>query len=139
MSSQSSHQPITVTHEGGVKFAAQVRTHRVVVDQPVRGGGEDSAPTPLELLGASLGTCVALYVQQYCDSRGLPYAGMSVEVEQLGATNPHRIGQFAVRVILPTALPEPHASMLERVARSCPAHGTLVHGAEVTVRIESQA
>ena len=64
---------------------------------------------------------------------------MSVEVQQLGATNPHRIGQFDVRVILPTALPEPHASMLERVARSCPAHGTLVHGAEVTVRIESQA
>ena len=88
MSNQSPRQPITVTHEGGVKFAAQIRAHRVLVDQPVRGGGEDSAPTPLELLGASLGTCVALYVQQYCDSRGLPYAGMSVEVEQLGATNP---------------------------------------------------
>jgi uncharacterized OsmC-like protein len=139
MSSPSTRPPITVTHEGGVKFAAQVRAHRVLVDQPVRGGGEDSAPTPLELLGASLGTCVALYVQQYCDSRALPYAGMKVEVETIGATNPHRIGQFVVRVILPTALPEPHASMLERVARSCPAHGTLVTGAEVTVQIESLA
>ena len=47
------HQPIVVTHEGGVRFAAQIRSHRVVVDQPERAGGEDTGPMPLELLGAS--------------------------------------------------------------------------------------
>lgn len=135
MSAHSGRSPIVVTHESGVKFAAQIRSHRVVVDQPVRGGGNDQGPAPIELLGASLGTCVALYVQQFCLARGLPYDGMRVEVEQHGAATPNRVGSFAVRVVLAHELPPEYAAMLERVARSCPAHNTLAHGAEVDVSI----
>lgn len=134
----SSHrQPIVVTHDGGVQFSAQIRSHRMIIDQPARGGGADAGPAPLELLGASLGSCVALYVQQFCHTRGLPYDGLRVEVEQHGAPHEHRIGRFAVRVCLPAELPAQYASMLERVAQSCPAHNTLHHGAEVKVSIEA--
>jgi uncharacterized OsmC-like protein len=139
MAGHSRRSPIVVTHEGGVKFAAQVRSHRIVVDQPEGGGGEDSGPAPIELLGASLGTCVALYVQQFCQVRGIPHDGMRVEVEQHGASNPNRIGKFVVRVVLPAEVPEHYAAMLERVARSCPAHNTLEHGAEVAVQFETAA
>jgi putative redox protein len=132
------HAPIVVTHEGGLKFAANIRGHRVLTDQPV-GVGEDAAPMPLELLGGALGTCVALYVQQFCQSRNLDHEGMRVEVQQIGARNPSRVGLFDVRVLLPGSLPPQYAEMLERVARSCPAHHTLVEGAEVAVRIEMGA
>jgi len=128
---------MVVTHEGGVKFAAQLRQHRLIVDQPAAGGGEDSAPMPLELLGASLGTCVALYVQQFCHARGLPYEGMRVEVDPWGAQG--RIGRFDVRVVLPEPLPPKYAEVLERVARSCPAHNTLAHGAEIVVDVQQPA
>jgi uncharacterized OsmC-like protein len=136
MSAPRQRDPIVVTHEGGVQFAAQVRAHRLLVDQPERGGGADAGPSPIELLGVSLGTCVALYVQQFCHSRGLSHEGMRVEVQQRGAQNPNRIGEFAVRVVLPAGLPAEHVEMLERVARSCPAHNTLVHGAEVAMQID---
>jgi|SRR5690554_2433190 putative redox protein len=126
---------MVITHEGGMKFAAQIRGHRITVDQP-QGVGEDSAPMPIELLGASLGTCIGLYVQQFCHARGLPYEGMRVELEQYGAKNPGRIGRFEVRVVLPESLPPQYAAMIERVARSCPAHNTLEHGAEVDVQVE---
>lgn len=128
---------MVITHEGGLRFVAQVRSHRLVVDQPSHAGGDDAGPMPIELLGASLGTCIALYVKQFCQSRGLSYDGMRVEVEQHGAQNPNRIGEFAVRVVLPTALPEHYATLLERVVRSCPAHNTLEHGAAVKVTIET--
>lgn len=136
MSSGKVREPIIVTHEGGVQFAAQVREHRILVDQPVRGGGENAAPAPIELLGVSLGTCVALYVQQFCQSRGLAHDGMRVEVQQYGAPNPNRIGNFEVKVVLPAGLPVEHTEMLERVARSCPAHNTLAHGAAVNMAFE---
>lgn len=42
-----------------------------------------------------------------------------------------------MRILLPAALPEQYATLLERVARSCPAHNTLEHGAEVSVSIET--
>ncbi len=139
MSARPGRVPMTITHEGGVKFAADIRGHKIIVDQPRGAGGEDAGPMPLELLGASLGTCVALYVQQYCHARGLPYAGMRVEVDTEGARNPGRIARFLVHVVLPSALPAEHAQLLERVARSCPAHNTLAHGAEVDVAIDAPA
>ncbi len=129
--------PITVTHAGGVKFAAQIRQHRLMVDQPQRGGGEDSAPMPLELLGASLGTCVALYVQQFCHTRSLPYEGMKVEVDPVRGQG--GIDRFEVRVVLKEALPAQYSAMLQRVATSCPAHHTLSHGADIAVVIEQPA
>lgn len=126
--------PMIVTHEGGLKFGIQIRGHRLMVDQPRGAGGDDAAPMPLELLGASLGSCVALYVQQFCHARGLTYTGMRVEVQPHGAQG--RIGRFDVRVVMPEAVEPRYAEMLERVARSCPAHNTLGHGAEVAVTIE---
>ncbi len=129
--------PMVVTHEGGLKFATDIRGHRVLVDQP--GPGRDEAPTPLELMGASIGSCVALYVQQFCHSRGIPHEGMRVEVGMVGARSPNRIGTFEVGVKLPEPVPAEYESILERVARSCPAHHTLVEGAEVAVRIEQPA
>lgn len=135
MAASGARTPIVVTHDGGVRFTAQVRGHRIVVDQPERAGGADEGPAPIELLGVSLGTCVALYVQQFCQARGLSSAGLRVEVTQAGAQNPNRIGEFVVRVELPDGVPEQYLPMLERVARSCPAHNTLAHGAEVRVEI----
>jgi putative redox protein len=135
--SDTVHQPIVVTHEGGARFAAQIRSHRVVVDQPERAGGDDSAPMPLELLGAALGTCIGYYVHQFLQARALPTEGLRVEVEQHKAANPSRVGLFVVRVIPPAGLAPGYAELLERVARSCPAHGTLAHEAQVLVTIES--
>lgn len=94
---------------------------------------------PLELIGASLGTCIALYVQQFLHSRGLPYEGMRVEIVQRGAGNPHRIGEFDARVVLATPVPPAYTELLERVARSCPAHNTLTHTARVQVAIDMPA
>jgi uncharacterized OsmC-like protein len=131
------HQPIVVTWEGGVCFAAQVRSHRLIVDQPEGGGGADMGPMPLELFGAALGTCIAHYLRQYMHPRNLPYDGMRVEVEQQKTFNPYRLATFTARVILPAAVPEDTLAILQRVAQSCPAHGTLTHAAEVVVTFDA--
>ena len=129
--------PLIVTHAGGLQFAARVGRHTVIVDQPERAGGEDAGPPPLQLLGVALGTCVALYVQQFCHARNLSSEGLRVEVQQHGAQNPPRIGSFDVRVILPGELPPRYAAMLEQVARSCPAHGTLAHAAAIRIAVDT--
>jgi len=106
-----------------------------MTDQSIRGGGTDTAPSPIELLGASLASCIAFYVQQFCAARELPYAGMRVEAELRSAKNPARVEEFVVRVIMPEELPEQYAQMLDRVVRSCPAHNTLAAGSAVNVEI----
>jgi len=132
------HQPIIVTHEGGVRFAAQVRSHRVIVDQPLPNGGGDSAPMPIELLGTALGTCIALYATQFLQSRGLPYEGVRVEVEQHKVSGPSRIGEFVAHVIPPASLSREHIELLQRVVTSCPVHNTLVRPAAMHVSIDAR-
>jgi putative redox protein len=137
--SETQQLPIIIAHEGGVRFSARIRSHHVVVDQPIRAGGADTGPMPIELLGTALGTCIALYAQQFLHVRGLPYEGMRVEVEQHKVKGPSRIGEFVARVVLPVKLPAGYAEQLEQVARSCPVHNTLVHAAGMEVSIETKA
>jgi putative redox protein len=127
---------LTATHAGGMCFAAEVRGHRIETDQPVYGGGADGAAMPLELLGASLGTCVALYVHQFLVSRSLATEGLRVEVTTEMAQKPKRIGAFDVRVQLPAGVPEEYRERVERVAASCPAHATLRHAPEIRFAFE---
>jgi uncharacterized OsmC-like protein len=109
----------------------------VITDQSQRAGGEDAAPSPTELISAALASCIALYVHQFCVSRGLRHEGMRIEVMPFNATSPNRIAQLDVTVHLPQEL-SPHVrEMLERVVRSCPVHNTLAHGAAVSVAIEA--
>ena len=129
--------PIVVTHEKGLGFAAQIRQHRLATDQSALAGGEDTAPSPTELISAALGSCIALYVYQFCVSRGLPHDGMRVEVTPQSVANPNRIASLSVTVWLPGEL-SPHTRlMLERVVQSCPVHNTLAHGASVSSSIEA--
>ena len=137
MTSQTNeHLPTIVTHVDGVRFDAQIRGHHITLDQPL-GVGRDDGPTPLELLGAAVGGCVALYVKQFCQARAIPYEGIRVEVRENKVRHPSRITDFIVDVRLPAEVTGKNAALIEQVARSCPVHNTLVHGADIRISIES--
>lgn len=128
-------QPIVVSWEGGARFTADVRGHKVTVDQPEKSGGEDRAPMPVELLPASLGTCVALYVQRFLATRQLDSTGLTVEVTSLGAPNPNRIARFGVEVKIPGGVPEKYRDAVRRAAEGCTVHHTLTHAPEIVVDV----
>ena len=132
-------RPIVVTWDGGARFTAEIRGHKLVVDQPAKGGGEDSAPMPLELLPASLGTCIALYVQRFLETRSLDASGLEVSVGTLGAPNPNRIARFNVEVKIPGGVPEKYRDAVKRAAEGCTVHHTLMHSPEIAVSIQEGA
>jgi len=126
---------LTVVADGGLRFVAEIRGHRIATDQPGFGGGADSAPMPLELMTASLGSCIALYVERFLAARGIAADGLRVEVEAIPAAHPKRIGRFDVRIVLPDGVPEAYLPMLERVATNCPAHHTLTQPPEIGIEL----
>jgi len=128
-------KPITVTWDGGLQFSAEIRGHRLTVDQPVEAGGLDGGPMPIELVPASLGTCVALFVKQFLATRDLDSTGLTVEVRAHSMSNPHRLGRFDVRVLIPAGVPEKYRDAVRRAAESCTAHHTLTHQPEIAFSI----
>jgi putative redox protein len=129
----------TVTHLSNSRFAIRIRSHEIFVDQTIAGGGNDAGPTPLELLGAGLGSCIAYYVHQFLHTRGLAADGIRVTVSQTRAQHPTRIDSFSVRVELPAAIPSRYVTLLERVIEACPAHNTLLLGTSIDVSFMTPA
>lgn len=130
--------PIIITHKGGLRFDATVGGHELILDQPVRAGGENQGPSPIELLGAALGGCAALYVHKFLASRDLFAGGMRVEVTQCSARRPHRIARFDVRIVVGETLPMIYRSMIENVVRACPVYNTLILGSDIGIVVESE-
>jgi putative redox protein len=61
-----------ITFDGGKVITAHLNGHTIRTDQPVNGGGGNSAPAPFELFKASIGTCAGIYVKSFCDQREFP-------------------------------------------------------------------
>lgn len=116
---------LTVTPEAGRSFAIAIRDHVVHVDQAVEDGGADSAPTPLELLLASLASCVAHYARGYLVRHGLSETGLAVHAQGVLAKGPARLDDIVVSVTFPVSLPEDKQDALLAVASHCTVHNTL--------------
>jgi uncharacterized OsmC-like protein len=108
-----------------VKFQAECGNHRVIADQPIEDGGSDAGMSPVELLVASLGTCIGYYVTVFCQRRKISSDGLKVELDWQFAENPHRIGSIEARITLPIKLDEKDRAGLLRMARGCTVHNTL--------------
>jgi len=125
---------ITVRHEGGDRFSIDVRGHRVVVDQPVDVGGNDTGPTPTELFVVGLASCVGFYAERFLRRHDLPVRGLGVDCDfEMSEDGPARVTAIDVRVHLPMGFPEERRVALDRVVEHCAVHNTLRLGTEVRI------
>ena len=82
---------ITVDKNDSGGFSIQVRGHEVPVDMPAGEGGSDSGPSPVELLAGSLGACISMMVQSYCDTHGYSDGNVSASLTIQLADKPKRV------------------------------------------------
>jgi putative redox protein len=102
----------------------EIREHELTADEPKSSGGEDSGPSPQELLAASLASCTAVTMEMYAARKGWNIGEVTVDVDYEPA---HRGSptRFAMTVRLPKELPEEQRERLMQIAAKCPVHRTL--------------
>ena len=61
----------------GVEVTA--RGHKIKVDEPIEGGGEDTGMNPVEMLLGSIAACQTISTSIYAESMGIKIDEMSVE------------------------------------------------------------
>jgi putative redox protein len=109
---------------GKYKHEVEIRDHRVVADEPEDTGGDDSGPSPEELLAASLASCSAITMEMYADRKGWDIGELEVNVNfepaQRGSPT-----KFAMQVRLPKEMPDEQRERLMQIAAKCPVHRTL--------------
>lgn len=109
-------------------------SHRLVTDEPVRVGGDGSAPAPHELLPAALAACISTTVVMYARTKEWPLTGVEVDVDYDHKATPRR---FEVDVQLEGELDEEQLARLERVAESCPIRRAFEAGFELEEHVRS--
>lgn len=119
--------------EGGKKVSTTIGRHRILTDQSVKDGGEDSAPAPFDLFMASIGTCAGFYVQAYCQSKGIDPSGINITLQpKRDATNKKIVG-FITTIRLPKGLPDRLYPALKKVAEQCAVKKTIMSHPEFIV------
>ena len=110
--------------DGTLKHDVQMRSHTVVADEPKDEGGDDSGPSPQELLAASLASCTAITIEMYAKRKGWELGDVTVHVEYEPAQRgtPTR---FRMVVDLPKELPEEQRERLMQIGAKCPVHRVL--------------
>ena len=116
---------VTTRHVGDMLFETELGSHTVTIDVPPPMGGSDRAPTPPEYFVASLGSCVAAFVANYCRTHGMDAAGLEVDVSFEKVEKPTRLTDIGITVKLPHADCGKRREALLRVAEHCPVHETI--------------
>jgi ribosomal protein S12 methylthiotransferase accessory factor len=124
---------LKVTLEGGKRVAAEVGSHRIVTDQPVKQGGGDTGPAPYDLFLASIATCAGFYVQSYCDNKGIDSSGIEVTLRTTRHPETKQTTGFVTTIYVPPELPQKLHAVLKKVAEQCAVKKTIMCNPEFVV------
>jgi putative redox protein len=106
------------------RHVVKVRDHRMTVDEPTDKGGDDTGPSPQELLAASLASCTAVTMEMYAARKGWDIGEVEVACEYTPAERgcPTR---FSLVMRFPESLSDEQVAKLRVIAAKCPVHRTL--------------
>ena len=118
------HLRATARQLDNLRHDVKVRRHTITSDEPKDHGGEDAAPSPQELLAASLASCTAITMEMYAQRKGWDIGDVSVDVDYEPAQrgSPTR---FTMTVNFPKELPEDQRERLMQIGAKCPVHRVL--------------
>jgi uncharacterized OsmC-like protein len=128
---------ISIERTNGLSFEIDAR-HRRVMSSPAEEG-PDAGLTPAELFAGSLGACIAMDVQRYCDELDCGEGDVEVNLAFQVLGRPQRIGAIGIDLKVPAGLPEDGQERLRQITEECVVRHTLKNPPAVDVGIKCTA
>ncbi len=110
---------ITVDFPGGSRVNAHFRSFTVQTDQPIKSGGENTAPAPFDMFLVSLATCAGYYVMEFCKTRSIDTKGIRVIQKLEKDAKTKMISKILLEIQLPAEFPDRYIAAVIRAAESC--------------------
>jgi uncharacterized OsmC-like protein/fermentation-respiration switch protein FrsA (DUF1100 family) len=132
------------TRNSKFQQTVSVGPHRLIADEPIAAGGEDTGPGPYDFLLAGLGACTSMTMRLYADRKSLPLERVTVTLthSKIHAedcaeceTREGVLDQIDRVISMDGELDPGQRKKLMEIADKCPVHRTL----KSEIRILTQA
>lgn len=104
---------------GGKRVRAEYGGFTIETDQPVRAGGEGSAPTPFELFLASIGTCAGIYALSFMQQRGIDPEGSGLTMRAHRNPEAGLIDHIEIELQTPAGFPDKYRDAIINAMELC--------------------
>jgi putative redox protein len=108
--------------------------HRLLADEPIAAGGEDTGPGPYDFVLAGLGACTSMTMRLYAERKSLPLERVTVTLKHSKIhaedcadceTKAGMLDQIERVIAMEGALDAEQRKKLMEIADKCPVHRTL--------------
>ncbi len=129
---------VEVSFPGGKRVDAKIGDKIIKTDQPVKEGGEGSAPEPFRLFLASIATCAGGYALEFCRARNIPTDGMALTMTCDFDPEVKRYRKMTIDLKLPDGFPKKHEAAIVRSMDLCAVKRHILNAPEFEIRLNSQ-
>jgi putative redox protein len=138
---------VRVVATGNGKFQQAISIggrHRLIADEPVAYGGDDSGPGPYDFVLAGLGACTAMTLRMYADRKQIPLEGVAVTLRHAKIhaedcaeceTKEGKIDRIERDIEVSGRLDGGERQRLREIADMCPVHRTLESEIHIVTRL----
>ena len=131
------------TRESKFQQTVTIGPHKMLADEPVAAGGQDSGPGPYDYLLAGLGACTSMTMRLYADRKTLPMERVTVTLKHSKIhaqdcaeceTKAGMLDQIERVIQIEGALDADQRKRLMEIADKCPVHRTLTSEIHIVTR-----
>jgi uncharacterized OsmC-like protein/pimeloyl-ACP methyl ester carboxylesterase len=122
------------TRQSKFQQTIAVGPHRMLADEPLAAGGEDTGPGPYDFVLAGLGACTSMTMRLYADRKSLPLERVTVTLKHSKIyaqdcaeceTKSGMLDQIDRLIAMEGPLDAEQRKKLMEIADKCPVHRTL--------------
>jgi len=134
---------VSETRNGKFQQTVSVGPHRLMADEPIAAGGDDSGPGPYDYVLAGLGACTSMTMRMYADRKSLPLERVTVTLDHSKIhaedcaeceTKVGMLDQIERVISIEGALDAEQRKKLMEIADKCPVHRTLTSEIRIVTR-----